>query len=128
MIEDINYQDEMACHFDYKNNPGKNIRTICSMILLKPLKDNERFFNFIIYHYEAVFVAPPIIKRKCITFLFIKNCKNIKVEQTITEKQINFYLEKVMNPKIYNHAQLLLPKEYKSEFYEIFKKNIPIKF
>ncbi len=126
---DINYQDEIAWnHFDYKKDTGKNIRKIRSMILLKPLQDNERFFNFIIYHNEAVFFAPPIIKRKCTTFLSIKKCKNVKVEQTITEKEINDYLEKVMNPKIYNRAQLLLTKEYKSEFYEIFKKNIPIKF
>ncbi len=53
---DINYQDEIAWnHFDYKKDTGKNIRKIRSMILLKPLQDNERFFNFIIYHYEAVF-------------------------------------------------------------------------
>ena len=33
-----------------------------------------------------------------------------------------------MHPKIYNRAQLLLPKENNSKFYEIYKKNSPIKF
>ena len=129
LIRDIMYFDGWAWNnFDFKHDPReKNIRAISSLILLKAL-DNEKYMKFIVYDYEAVFVAPPIIKRKCTTFLSIKKCKNVKVEQTITEKEINDYLEKVMNPKIYNRAQLLLPKENNSKFYEIYKKNSPIKF
>ena len=111
-----------------KTIQGNYIREIRSVILYKALQDNENYMKFIIYDYEAVFVAPPIIKRKCTTFLFIKNCKNIKVEQTITQKEFYDYLDKVMHPKIYNRAQLLLPKENNSKFYEIYKKNSPIKF
>ena len=129
MIEDIMYMNGEAWNrLDYENYPGKNIRAIRSVILYKALQDNEKYMKFMIYDYEVVFVAPPIIKRKCTTFLFIKNCKNIKVEQTITQKEFYDYLDKVMHPKIYNRAQLLLPKENNSKFYEIYKKNSPIKF
>ena len=128
-IEDIIYPDKMAWNnVDLQHNPGKNIRIKKMCFLTNLLNGDEKYIQFIAYDYEAVFVAPPIIKRKCTTFLFIKNCKNVKVEQTITEKEINDYIEKVMNPKIYNRAQLLLPKENYSKFYEFYKKNSPLKF
>jgi hypothetical protein len=128
ILEDIMHFDQEAwSHFDYKKDPGKNIRPISSLIFYKALQDNEKYINFIVYDYEAVLVAPPITKRKCTRFLFISKCKNVKVEQTITQKEINDYVNKVMHPKIYNRAQLLLPKENNSKFYEIYKKNGPIK-
>ncbi len=123
ILEDIMYFDQEAwSRFDYKNDPGKNILPISSMILFKSLQDNEKYINFIVYDYEAVFVAPPIIKRKCTSFLFIKNCKNIKVEQTFTQDELRNNIDKLIYPKIYNRAQLLLPKENNSKFYEIIKK------
>ena len=94
--------------------------------MTKILEEDKNYLHFIIYHYEGVFVVPPIIKRKCTRFLFISKCKNVKVEQTITQKELEDYIDKLMYPKIYNRAQLFLPKENNSKFYEIYKKNFPI--
>ena len=96
--------------------------------MTKILEEDKNYLHFIIYHYEGVFVVPPIIKRKCTRFLFISKCKNVKVEQTITQKELEDYFDKVMHPKIYNRAQLLLHKENNFNFYEIYKKNFPINF
>ena len=129
MIEDIIYPDKMAWNnVDLQHNPGKNIRIKKMCFLTNLLNGDKKYIQFIAYDYEAVFVAPPIIKRKCTTFLFIKNCKNVKVEQTITQKELEDYIDKLIYPKIYNRAQLFLPKENNSKFYEIYKKNFPLKF
>ncbi len=130
MIEDIIYPEKMAWNnVDLRYDPGKNIpikkMNVWTQVLLE---GDKKYIKFFVYDYEAVFVAPPIIKRKCTTFLFIKNCKNVKVEQTITIDELKDYIDKLMYPKIYNRAQLLLPKENNSKFYEIYKKNSPIKF
>ena len=128
-IEDIIYPDKMAWNnVDLKHDPGKNIRIKKMSFLTNLLNGDKKYIQFIVYDYEAVFVAPPIIKRKCTTFLFIKNCKNVKVEQTITQKELEDYIDKLMYPKIYNRAQLFLPKENNSKFYEIYKKNSTITF
>ncbi len=63
--------------------------------MTKTLEKDKNYLHFIVYDYEAVFIAPPIIKRICTTFLFINNCKNVKVEQTITIDKIKDYIDKI---------------------------------
>ena len=50
----------------------------------------------------------------------------IKLNKLKLQIKLKIILIKLMNPKIYNRAQLLLPKENNFNFYEIYKKNFPI--
>ena len=128
IIGDIIYLDPFSWkNLDYRRDLEKNLQIKRIVVMAKTLEEDKNYLHFIIYMYEGVFVVPPITKRKCTRFLFISKCKNVKVEQTITQKEINDYVDKVMHPKMYNRAQLLLPKENNSKFYEVYKKNSPIK-
>ena len=55
--------------------------------------------------------------------MFIKECKNVKVNLSVTQEEIIKFVKKEIIPKVYNNGQVHLPTENYSKFYEIYQKS-----
>ena len=108
---------------DIKSNPGKPITVKRIILLTNRLKDDKEYHQFIAYNYEAIIEVPPSIVRKCKKVLFIKECKNVKVNPSVTQEEIIKFVNKEIIPKVYNNGKVHLPTENYSKFYEIYQKS-----
>ena len=91
------------------------------------LKEDKQYYQFIAYNFEAIIEVLPLIVRKCKKVLFIKECKNVKVNPSVTQEEIIKFVNKEIIPKVYNNGKVHLPTENYSKFYQIYQKSHSVK-
>ena len=87
------------------------------------LKEDKQYYQFIAYNYEAIIEVPPSIVRQCKKVFLFKQCKNVKVNPSVTNDEITKFVNKEIIPKVYNSGKVHLPTENYSKFYEIYQKS-----
>ena len=108
---------------DIKFNPGKPITVKRIFSFTNRLKDDKEYHQFLAYNYEAIIEVPPSIVRQCKKVFLFKQCKNVKVNPSVTNDEILKFVKKEIIPKVYNKGQLHLPTENYSKFYQIYQKS-----
>ena len=87
------------------------------------LDEDQKYYQFLVYKYEAIIEVLPLIVRKCKKVLFFKQCKNVKVNPSVTTDEIKKFVNKEIIPKVYNSGKVHLPTENYSKFYQIYQKS-----
>ena len=109
-------------HMDCQFNPGKSITIKRIFAVIKRLKEDSKYYQFIAYNYEAIIEDLPSIVRKCKKVLVFKKCKNVKVDTSVTQEERDQFINKEIMSKVYNNGKVHLPTENYSEFYQIYQK------
>ena len=127
-ISDIPYLEKIAGdHLDLTADPGKPIKIKRILGVISKLKEDTKYYQFIAYIYEAIIEVLPSIVRQCKQFLFFKQCKNVKVNPSVTTDEIKKFVNKEIIPKVYNSGKVHLPTENYSKFYQIHQKSHSVK-
>ena len=87
------------------------------------LDEDQKYYQFLVYKYEAIIEVLPSIVRQCKQFLFFKQCKNVKVNPSVTNDEITKFVNKEIIPKVYNSGKVHLPTENYSKFSQIYQKS-----
>ncbi len=123
-ISDIpNMEENAGSHLDLTADIGKPIKIKSMPLLAIRLKEDTKYYQFLIYKYEAIIEVLPSIVRQCKQFLFFKQCKNVKVNPSVTNDEITKFVNKEIIPKVYNSGKVHLPTENYSKFYQIYQKS-----
>ena len=108
---------------DFQFKPGNPIKIKRTFGGTSRLKEDTKYYQFLAYNYEAIIEVLPSFVRQCKQFLFFKQCKNVKVNPSVTQDEISKFVNKEIIPKVYNKGQLHLPTENYSKFYQIYQKS-----
>ncbi len=123
-ISDFPFMNENSFnHMDLQYNPGKPIKIKNVLLLTNGLKEDKQYYQFIACNYEAIIEVLPSIVRQCKQFLFFKQCKNVKVNPSVTQDEILKFVNKETIPKVYNNGKVHLPTENYSKFYKIYQES-----
>jgi hypothetical protein len=121
-ISDFIFMDQTKTGDIYLSMTEKSFTIKRIFAAINRLKEDSKYYQFIAYNYEAIIEDLPSIVRKCKKVLFFKQCKNVKVNPSITQEERDQFIKKEIMSKVYNNGQVHLPTENYSEFYQIYQK------
>ena len=123
-VSELPDMDKSAINdMDIKFNPGKPISIKSMVSMVERLNEDIKYYQFFAYNYEAIIEVLPSIVRQCKQFLFFKQCKNVKVNPSVTNDEIHKFVNKEIMPKVYNKGKVHLPTENYSKFSQIYQKS-----
>ena len=108
---------------DFQFKPGNPIKIKRTFGVISRLKEDTKYYQFIAYNYEAIIEVAPSIVRQCKKVFLFKQCKNVKVNPSVSQDEIQKFVNKEIMPKVYNNGKVHLPTENYSKFYQIYQKS-----